>query len=136
MVNYRYDLKPLARNLRKNMTDAEEKLWFQIRRKQILGVQFYRQRPIGQYITDFYAPTQKLVIELDGSQHLEGEAMQLDMQRTAFLESIGISVVRFNNMAVFNNMTGVLEMIHGFISEGKASPVFHTNRDSYDKALQ
>lgn len=131
MVNYRYDLKPLARNLRKNMTDAEEKLWFQIRRKQILGVQFYRQRPIGQYITDFYAPTQKLVIELDGSQHLEGEAMQLDMQRTAFLESIGISVVRFNNMAVFNNMTGVLEMIHCFISDRKSAPVSYASSEAW-----
>jgi very-short-patch-repair endonuclease len=68
---YRADLKLKARNLRANMTDAEQKLWYYLRRKQISNIQFYRQRPINNYIVDFYAPTIKLVIEIDGSQHAE-----------------------------------------------------------------
>ena len=67
MLKYRNNLKPLARQLRLNMTDAEQKLWFQLRRKQILDIVFYRQKPIGNYIVDFYAPSQKLVVEVDGA---------------------------------------------------------------------
>ncbi len=69
MLNYRPHLKPFARTLRTNMTDAEQKLWYHLRRKQIQGVQFYRQRPIDKYIVDFCAPSVKLIIEVDGSQH-------------------------------------------------------------------
>jgi very-short-patch-repair endonuclease len=71
MEPYRKDLKPLARTLRSRMTDAEQRLWHRIRRKQIRGVQFYRQKPLLAYIVDFYCPAAKLVLELDGSQHAE-----------------------------------------------------------------
>ncbi len=64
-------LKGRARKLRKNMTDSEIVLWSRLRRKQLLDIQFYRQRPIGSYIVDFYAPKIKLVIEVDGSRHFE-----------------------------------------------------------------
>ena len=70
MQPYKPTLKPLARNLRGNMTDAEQRLWSKLRRKQILGVQFYRQKPLANYIVDFYCAAANLVIELDGSQHL------------------------------------------------------------------
>ena len=69
MLPYNRRLKTKARSLRTNPTDAELHLWYRLRRKQILGVQFYRQNPIGNYIADFYAPAVNLVVELDGAQH-------------------------------------------------------------------
>ncbi|MFI3180403.1 MAG: endonuclease domain-containing protein, partial [Methylococcales bacterium] len=82
--------KPLTRELRKNQTGAEELLWFRIRRKQILGVQFNRQKPIASYIVDFYSLDAKLVIELDGVQHHEPDAFVYDFERTKVLESLGL----------------------------------------------
>ena len=70
MLAYKAQLKPLARRLRAATTDAEHRLWFRLRRKQLLGVQFYRQKPIGKYIVDFYAPAVALVIEMDGGQQI------------------------------------------------------------------
>jgi very-short-patch-repair endonuclease len=67
MLRYNPNLKFLARNLRVNLTDSEQRLWSRLRRRQILGVQFYRQKPLGNYIADFYAPKVNLVIEIDGS---------------------------------------------------------------------
>jgi len=81
MLVYNHRLKPKARSLRTNPTDAELHLWQRLRRKQILGVQFYRQKPIGNYIVDFYAPTVSLVVELDGSQHLERGQAEYDARR-------------------------------------------------------
>ncbi|MBI3715952.1 MAG: endonuclease domain-containing protein [Betaproteobacteria bacterium] len=120
MLNYRSDLKPLARQLRSNMTDAEQKLWFHLRRKQMCNVQFYRQRPIGEFIVDFYAPSKKLVIEVDGVQHLEANNMQADVRRTAFLESLGLRVMRFDNLQILQHLTDVLEMIHRYIADRKS----------------
>ncbi len=67
MLKYDTNLKQLARKLRTDMTDAERLLWSRLRGKQVLGVQFYRQKPIGPYIVDFHAPASRLVIEVDGS---------------------------------------------------------------------
>ena len=67
MLRYKRHLKGKARELRKNMTDSERVLWSRLRGKQLLGVQFYRQKPIGEFIVDFYAPKTKLVVEVDGS---------------------------------------------------------------------
>ena len=97
------------------MTDAEQKLWHRLRRKQLLSVQFFRQRPIGEYIVDFYAPTMKLVIELDGSQHQEQDAIHYDSSRTLFLNSLGLNVLRFDNLQALNETDSVLEMIYHFI---------------------
>ena len=97
------------------MTDAEQKLWHRLRRKQLLGVQFFRQRPMGEYIVDFYAPTIKLVIELDGSQHHEQDAIHYDSSRTSYLNSLGINVLRFDNLQALNETDSVLEMIYYFI---------------------
>lgn len=69
MLKYNATLKPYARRLRGEMTDAEQKLWSRLRRRQIGSVQFYRQKPLGGYIVDFYAPAIRLVVEVDGSQH-------------------------------------------------------------------
>ena len=69
MLPYNPQLKTCSRHLRSNMTDAEQKLWQRLRKKQILGVLFYRQKPIADFIVDFYCAAAQLVIELDGCQH-------------------------------------------------------------------
>ena len=122
MLNYRADLKAKARQLRSNMTDAEQKLWYQLRRKQLLGIQFYRQRPLGEYIVDFHAPEVELVVEVDGSQHQQQDAIQYDSARTAYLKSLGLTVMRFDNLQVLNETDGVLEMIHQYVRD-RQSPL-------------
>ena len=82
-----------------------------MRRKQILGVQFYRQKPIGNYIVDFYAPAAKLVIELDGGQHLKLGRAEYDARRTKDLEQLGLKVMRFDDRQVLLQTDSVLEMI-------------------------
>ncbi len=94
-----------AIELRKELTPAEGKLWSRIRNDQ-LGVNFRRQHAIGNYIPDFCSPKAKLVIELDGSQHLEQE--EYDKKRTEYLESQGYKVIRFWNNDVMNNIEGVI----------------------------
>jgi crossover junction endodeoxyribonuclease RuvC/BirA family biotin operon repressor/biotin-[acetyl-CoA-carboxylase] ligase len=94
--------------LRKESTLAERKLWAQLRNDQ-LGVTFRRQHAIGRYITDFCAPGKKLVIELDGSQHLKQE--KHDRERTAYLRSLGYNVIRFWNNDVTKNMEAVILVI-------------------------
>ena len=111
MLEYNAPLKRLARRLRRDMTDAEHRLWFHLRRKQLDGVPCYRQKPIGPYIVDFYLPAVRLVIEVDGSQHATEPGTAVDRVRTAYLESVGLKVVRFDNRQVLLEMEAVLEAI-------------------------
>ena len=108
MLPYNRRLKTKARSLRTNPTDAELHLWYRLRRKQILGGQFYRQNPIGNYIADFYAPPAKLVVELDGAQL--GQA-KYDAQRTRDLEQQGLKVLRFDDRQALRQTESVLETI-------------------------
>ena len=102
--------KRRAKELRRDMTDAERVLWFRLRAGR-LGVHFRRQAPIGPYIADFVAFERRLVVEVDGGQHAEpGQAVH-DRQRTAFLVGEGFRVLRFWNNAVLGNLEGVLETI-------------------------
>jgi very-short-patch-repair endonuclease len=117
MLPYSRNLKEPARTLRKRTTDAENVLWSRLRRKQVLDVQFYRQKPIGPYIVDFYAPAAKLVIEVDGCQHHEEEHRKRDDERDATLAVLGIKVVRFDNIQVIRNTDGVLEAIFEAVTE-------------------
>jgi very-short-patch-repair endonuclease len=94
MLKYSARLKSRARSLRSNLTDAEQRLWNRLSRKQLSGVQFYRQKPIGNYIVDSYAPAVRLVIEVDGSHHLEVTQAQHDKQRRRDLEQMGSEVLR------------------------------------------
>ena len=94
-----------AIELRKESTPAERKLWAVIRNDQ-LGVNFRRQHAVGNYIPDFVCVQKKLIIELDGSQHLEQQ--EYDQERTNFLESLGYKVIRFWNNDVTNNIDGVI----------------------------
>jgi len=111
MLPYNRTLKPRARNLRREMTDAERLLWLRLRRKQIGGVQFYRQKPIGNYIVDFYAPRAKIVIEVDGSQHHEPHAVEADIERDQFLSRLNLNILRFNNLQVLLETESVLDAI-------------------------
>jgi very-short-patch-repair endonuclease len=104
-----------AIELRKEPTPAERKLWAIIRNDQ-LGVNFRRQHAIGKYIPDFICVQKKLIIELDGNQHLEQE--KYDNERTKYLESQGYKVIRFWNNDVVNNIDGViLAIIHAMEDE-------------------
>lgn len=96
-----------ARQLRKNMTDAERRLWQHLRSKQTLGYKFRRQEPIGSYIVDFVCYEKKLIIEVDGGQHLEKQA-EYDKARDAWLKEQGFTVLRFWNNHVLGNTDGVL----------------------------
>ncbi|MBN2116643.1 MAG: endonuclease domain-containing protein [Anaerolineales bacterium] len=95
-----------GRELRKNPSPAEQKLWARLRNRQINGVKFRRRHAIGNYVPDFCSPKAKLIIELDGSQHLEQE--EYDEERTKYLASQGYQVIRFWNNDVMNNMENVL----------------------------
>ena len=111
MLPYNKQLKSNSRQLRVNMTEAEQKLWYRIRRKQINNWQFYRQKPLGPYIVDFYCPAAGLVIELDGSQHFVEEHRLADQQRDLYLTKQGLQVLRFDNRQVLLEMEAVLEVI-------------------------
>lgn len=111
-------LKNRRRRLRKKQTDAEYKLWQRLRNRQIQGFKFYRQYSVGSYILDFYCPQKKLVIELDGSQHLA--AQKYDEARTASLEQFGITVIRFWDDTVLKETDLVVEVIWEKLLEGKS----------------
>jgi very-short-patch-repair endonuclease len=108
MLQYYGKLKFNARQPRKDMTDAEQVIWTLIRRKQLLGVQFYRQKPIGSYIVDFFAPKAKLVVEVDGAQHMAVDHARRDRQRDAYLVNLGLSVLRFNSLQVLQETDAVV----------------------------
>ena len=98
-------LVPLAIQLRKDMTKEERHLWYDYLRSY--PIRFLRQKIIGKYIVDFYSAEAKLVIELDGSQHYEHMQIVKDAERTAFLESYGLTVIRIPNNEVSRNFRGV-----------------------------
>jgi very-short-patch-repair endonuclease len=101
----------LAKDLRKNATEPERRLWFLLRGKQMAHLRFRRQQPIGPYIVDFYCPTAKLVIELDGDQHGIGDAIAYDFARTKWLEERGYRVLRIANVYLLKNRQDALEAI-------------------------
>lgn len=101
------DLRKLNRN---NLTPAEAKLWKHLNNSQ-LGRKFRRQHSIGKYILDFYCPQEKLAIELDGRTHFTDNGFEKDENRTAYLKSLNIKVIRFENKEVFEQLDGVLEEI-------------------------
>ena len=102
MQPYNKNLKQPSRDLRNNMTDAEQLLWQRLRRKQILGLQFYRQKPILNFIVDFYCPAANLVIECDGGQHYTAEGLEADCVRDEALAQLEL---RFDNRQVMGGET-------------------------------
>lgn len=104
MLEYHQHLRDPARDLRKNQTEAEKLLWSKLRRKQLCGLQFYRQKPIAGFIVDFYCAAANLVIELDGKHHSECNQLVYDRERTLQLEALELRVIRFSNQLVLNNL--------------------------------
>ncbi len=104
-------LTPLARDLRRNATNAERRLWRGLRQKEVGGFRFRRQAPLDGFIVDFVAFDAKLVVEVDGATHSTEEERARDAARSATLEAMGFAVLRFPNDEVFHNLEGVLEMI-------------------------
>jgi len=114
-------INPHARRLRREATDAERRLWFHLRNRQLGGFKFRRQETIGPFIADFACVACKLVVEADGGQH----GTERDAQRTACLEALGWSVLRFWNNDILQNSDGVLTTILGACDErreGRPSP--------------
>jgi very-short-patch-repair endonuclease len=117
MLTYNPRLKNRARSLRNSLTDAEQRLWSRLRRKQLSGVRFYRQKPIGNYIVDFYAPAVRLCIEVDGSHHLDVNQATHDKQRSQYLEQIGLDVLRFDDLQVLTQTESVIEEIYRIVTK-------------------
>ncbi len=112
-----------AKELRSNQTDAEGLLWYYLQNKQLNGHKFRKQQPIGNYIVDFICLEKKLVVELDGGQHGEDEAVKYDQKRTEFLNQSGFEVLRFWNDEIFKNVESVLDSV-----------LFHLDRDPSPKS--
>lgn len=112
VLPYNKSLKQFARELRKNLTEAEAFLWMRLRKRQVKNCQFYRQRIICNYIVDFYCPDAKLVVEIDGGQHYSEHGKAKDAMRDGHMADLGIKVIRFSAREVFENTEGVLEKIY------------------------
>jgi len=109
---YSGNLKVLSRQLRKNLTDAERLLWLKIKRRQIKNYQFTRQKPIGNYIADFYCKKARLVIEVDGGQHYENNNIKKDQKKDESFKKLGLRIIRFTNLDILKNIDNVVDKIY------------------------
>jgi very-short-patch-repair endonuclease len=116
VIPYNKNLKDLAKGLRGNLTEAERRLWTRIRLKH-LGYVFYRQKPIGDYIVDFYCPKAMLVVEVDGGRHFTENTASNDRVRDEYMRSLGLTVLRFSNSEVLKNAGGVAEKIYEYLGK-------------------
>lgn len=106
IIPYNNNLKEISKDLRRKPTAAEERLWERLELKHP-GYVFYRQKPIGDYIVDFYCNQAKLVIEVDGDYHLDKDVGGNDRVRNAFMKNLGLTVLRFSNHRVLNDIDKV-----------------------------
>ncbi len=113
------DLKAYSRELRRNMTDAERRLWSRVRTKQLDGCQFYRQRVLRGRIVDFFCPRARLIVEVDGGQHFLEDGRARDQRSDACFKEHGLDVLRFTDTEVLQNMQGVIEAILMAMRRGK-----------------
>ena len=120
-LKYSGDLIPRAKELRKNATPQERRLWYEF--LAAYPARFQRQKTIGRYIVDFYCHRAKLVIELDGSQHYEEEGRKSDAERTAFLEQSGLKVLRYSNADLNQHFPEVCEQIDRIVKERTGSSI-------------
>ena len=116
-VYYNAKLKERARQLRNHSTRAEIRLWLHLKGKQVMGYDFHRQKPIGNYIADFYCPKVQLVIEVDGYTHNFEEVIKKDRKKQDYLENLGITVLRFRDEEVIEDIDSVLKRIEKHILE-------------------
>ena len=119
IIPYNPELKEFARELRRNMTLSEVLLWNELKQKKILGYDFDRQRPIGNYIVDFYCKELSLAIEIDGKSHIY--RYDYDDERQSVLEKSGVKFLRFENIEVKKNMINVLRVIEDWIENNRPS---------------
>jgi very-short-patch-repair endonuclease len=124
MRRSRYDEESISfrRGLRRESSDAEQRVWRMLRARKLDGVKFRRQHPIGRYVLDFYCPAARLAIEIDGGSHYEPRGIRRDLERTAFLKSIGIRVIRFTNLEALGECDGLLEAVWDEVRAAGISP--------------
>ncbi|MEI7512765.1 MAG: endonuclease domain-containing protein [Candidatus Uhrbacteria bacterium] len=115
-IFYPHTHTELRRKLRNNATLAERELWKHLQNKRLLEFKFRRQAGIGRYIADFYCPTARLIIEIDGDIHNQPTTKEYDLIRTHFLEDLGLNVIRFTNQEVLSQIDSVLVQILRFLS--------------------
>lgn len=124
-IPYKKNLNEFARKLRKNSTIGEILLWKRLSGRKFCGLQFNRQKPLGKYIVDFYCKSMNLVIEIDGYSHGFEEVHQKDISKQADLESMGLTVLRFSENEVRNNIDNVLRTIEAFVqTHNPPNPLF------------
>lgn len=111
IIPYNPQLKELARQLRNNSTKSEIRLWNYLKNGKMLGYDFHRQKPIGNYILDFYCPDLLFAIELDGLSHEFEEVQAKDQLKAAFLTSVGVELISFNDTEVMNDLDNILRTI-------------------------
>ena len=116
-INYHPKLKELARKLRTKSTKSEIKLWQYLKSKKMMGYDFHRQKPIDNFIVDFFCNKLKLAIELDGYTHTFEEIAEKDASKQERLKEFGITVLRFCDEDVMKNTDGVLQVIRCFIAD-------------------
>jgi RNA methyltransferase, TrmH family len=130
-IHNRQYLKQNRKDLRNNATSAEATLWTFLSGSKVLGKKFRRQHSIGNYIVDFYCPSERLVIELDGAGHFTTSGYEYDEERTKYLNSLGIRVVRFENDEVFRATEAVLEKIKQEITNPSSKKEGNLDSTSY-----
>ncbi|PKN01700.1 MAG: DNA methylase [Elusimicrobia bacterium HGW-Elusimicrobia-1] len=121
-ILYNPELKQRARELRKQGVLSEVLLWKELKGRKVLGYQFMRQKSVGEYIVDFYCSKLKLVIEIDGESHKSRYDYNIQKQRD--LESIGLTMLRFNDVDVKQNMPNVLMVVKGWIKHNPLNPLY------------
>ena len=107
-VHTRKEIQDFRRELRHRLTPAEAFLWKHLKSRQFEGRRFTKQHSIGHFIVDFYCPSEKLIVELDGQVHINPVAEDYDQERTLYLNKLGFKVIRFENKIVFENLDFVL----------------------------
>jgi very-short-patch-repair endonuclease len=116
-IHNKKHLKTFRRELRNNLTPAEATMWKALQQKKLEGRKFRRQHSVGKYVLDFYCPTERLAVELDGAEHFTVHGSLHDEERDDYLKSLNIRVVRFENKEVYNNLEMVLEEIKSYFRE-------------------
>ena len=120
IIPYNPALKGLAKKLRQNMTFSEVKLWNELKNGKMMGYDFDRQRPIGNYIVDFYCKDLKLALEVDGITHLDERVILKDEIRQDELEMLGVNFLRFDALLIVNKVESVLKEIETWITENES----------------
>ncbi len=121
-IHNRKEMEVYRKNLRNNGTTAEAFLWKYLKGSQLQGRKFRRQHSINRYVVDFYCPSEKLIVELDGQYHFNPQMQEYDRKREKDLEALGFTIIRFENKMVFDFLPSVLKGISDCFKEGDETP--------------